>query len=81
MHVQLPAVGKQVKAGEVVCEVESVKAVAEIYSPATGKVVLSTPHLKTPPSRSTPTLTAVVIYKFANRSPRPRGCLTRPPTV
>lgn len=39
VHVELPAVGKQVKAGEVVCEVESVKAVAEIYSPANGKVV------------------------------------------
>ena len=39
VHVELPAVGKQVKAGAVVCEVESVKAVAEIYSPANGKVV------------------------------------------
>ena len=39
VHVELQAVGKQVKAGEVVCEVESVKAMAEIYSPANGKVV------------------------------------------
>src|SRR5687768_8939656 len=39
VHVELPAVGKQVNAGDVVCEVESVKAVAEIYAPATGKVV------------------------------------------
>ena len=39
VHVELPAVGKQVKAGEVVCEVESVKAVAEIYAPAAGEVV------------------------------------------
>jgi glycine cleavage system H protein len=39
VHVELPAVGKRVKAGDVVCEVESVKAVAEIYSPAGGEVV------------------------------------------
>ncbi len=39
VHVELPAVGKKVKAGDVVCEVESVKAVAEIYAPATGEVV------------------------------------------
>ncbi|MEQ1500689.1 MAG: glycine cleavage system protein GcvH [Myxococcota bacterium] len=39
VHVELPAVGKKVQAGAVVCEVESVKAVAEIYAPATGEVV------------------------------------------
>jgi glycine cleavage system H protein len=39
VHVELPAVGKQVAAGDVVCEVESVKAVAEIYAPATGRIV------------------------------------------
>ncbi|MEQ1566705.1 MAG: glycine cleavage system protein GcvH [Myxococcota bacterium] len=39
VHVELPSVGKRVKAGEVVCEVESVKAVAEIYAPAGGEVV------------------------------------------
>jgi glycine cleavage system H protein len=39
VHVELPAIGKKVKAGEVVCEVESVKAVAEIYAPAAGEVV------------------------------------------
>lgn len=38
VHVELPKVGKVVKAGGVVCEVESVKAVAEIYSPADGTV-------------------------------------------
>jgi glycine cleavage system H protein len=38
VHVELPAVGKKVEAGKVVCEVESVKAVAEIYAPASGEV-------------------------------------------
>jgi len=39
VHVELPPIGKKVRAGDVVCEVESVKAVAEIYAPATGEVV------------------------------------------
>ena len=39
VHVELPDVGKAVGAGEVVCEIESVKAVAEIYAPTAGKVI------------------------------------------
>lgn len=39
VHVELPDVGKTVRAGDVVCEVESVKAVAEIYAPCAGEVV------------------------------------------
>lgn len=39
VHIELPEVGKRVAKGDVVCEVESVKAVAEIYSPADGEVV------------------------------------------
>lgn len=39
VHVELPSVGKKVAAGDAVCEVESVKAVAEIYAPVAGEVV------------------------------------------
>ena len=39
VHVELPKVGKTVRRGGVVCEVESVKAVAEIYAPLSGTVV------------------------------------------
>ena len=39
VFVDLPAVGKVVKAGEVVCVVESVKAASDIYAPVSGKVV------------------------------------------
>ncbi|MEN0063559.1 MAG: glycine cleavage system protein GcvH [Myxococcota bacterium] len=39
VHFEPPAVGESVAAGDVVCEVESVKAVAEIYAPIAGKVV------------------------------------------
>jgi glycine cleavage system H protein len=37
--VQLPAVGKQVKAGAAVGEIESVKATSELFSAVGGKVI------------------------------------------
>lgn len=39
VFMELPRVGTQVKAGDEVGEVESVKAVSPIYSPVTGEVV------------------------------------------
>lgn len=39
VHAELPAVGDRFGAGDAVCEVESVKAVAEIYTPVAGEVV------------------------------------------
>lgn len=38
VYVELPEVGKQVKAGEVIGTIESVKAVSEIYSAVSGTV-------------------------------------------
>ena len=38
VHVELPEVGDRFSADDVACEVESVKAVAEIYSPADGEI-------------------------------------------
>lgn len=38
VYVELPAVGKEIKKGEVLGSVESVKSVSEIYSPISGKV-------------------------------------------
>ncbi len=38
VHVELPMVGRKVKKGESVAEVESVKAVSEIYSPISGLI-------------------------------------------
>lgn len=38
VYVELPAVGKNVKQGEPMGTVESVKAVSEIFGPLTGKV-------------------------------------------
>ena len=50
VFVDLPAVGKVVKAGEVVCVVESVKAASDIYAPVSGKVTATNPGLATNPA-------------------------------
>jgi glycine cleavage system H protein len=39
VYIDLPAIGKQVEAEQPFCEVESVKAVSDIYSPVDGEVV------------------------------------------
>ena len=39
VFMQLPGVGKRVKAGESIGEIESVKAVSDIYAPVSGEVV------------------------------------------
>ncbi|MGC1878814.1 MAG: glycine cleavage system protein GcvH [Rhabdochlamydiaceae bacterium] len=39
VYIELPAVGKRVKAGEEVAVLESTKAAADIYSPVSGEIV------------------------------------------
>lgn len=39
VHVELPAVGKVLAKGASAAEVESVKAVSDVYSPVSGKVI------------------------------------------
>lgn len=39
VFMELPKVGQQAKAGESICEIESVKAVSDLYSPVDGEVV------------------------------------------
>jgi glycine cleavage system H protein len=39
VFIELPKVGRQVKAEESFCEVESVKAVSDVYAPLTGEVI------------------------------------------
>jgi len=38
VFVELPKIGKEIKKGEELCIVESVKSVSEIYAPVSGKV-------------------------------------------
>ena len=39
VYVELPEEGKEVKKGDELCVVESVKSVSEIYAPVSGKIV------------------------------------------
>jgi glycine cleavage system H protein len=39
VFIELPKVGRQVKAEESFCEVESVKAVSDVYAPVSGEVI------------------------------------------
>lgn len=39
VFMELPKVGQQVKSGDSICEIESVKAVSDLYSPVDGEVI------------------------------------------
>ncbi|MBN2600291.1 MAG: glycine cleavage system protein GcvH [Candidatus Thermoplasmatota archaeon] len=39
VFVELPTVGKEIKKGDELCVVESVKSVSEVYAPVGGKIV------------------------------------------
>ena len=49
VHVELPEVGDELAAGDAGCEVESVKAVAEVYCPVGGTVVAVNEDLEDAP--------------------------------
>jgi glycine cleavage system H protein len=51
VFVELPAVGKKVKAGESFGTVESVKAVSEIFSPVSGEIVETNAALADAPEK------------------------------
>lgn len=49
VFVELPAVGRQLKAGEACAVVESVKTASDIYAPVSGEVVAINDHLANQP--------------------------------
>jgi glycine cleavage system H protein len=49
--VELPAVGSEVDAGKVIGTIESVKAVSDLYSPLTGKVLAINEDLEDAPEK------------------------------
>lgn len=49
VFVNLPEVGATVKAGEVLCDVESVKAVSDLYAPVSGKITKVNEELESSP--------------------------------
>ena len=50
VFVELPAVGRKVKAAEACAVVESVKTASDIYSPVSGEIVAMNPALADKPS-------------------------------
>ncbi|WP_299240048.1 glycine cleavage system protein GcvH [Sulfurihydrogenibium sp.] len=50
VFIELPEVGREVESGEVIATVESIKAVSEIYSPLTGKMISINEDLANEPS-------------------------------
>ena len=51
VFVNLPEEGDEAVAGEAICDVESVKAVSDVYSPATGTVTAANEELLDAPER------------------------------
>jgi len=49
VFVELPEVGKEIKKGEEMCVVESVKSVSEIYAPISGKIIKVNKELEDSP--------------------------------
>ena len=49
VYVELPEIGSEFKKGESIGVVESVKTVADVYSPATGKIIETNLTLKDSP--------------------------------
>jgi glycine cleavage system H protein len=49
VFVEVPEVGRALKAGEAAAVVESVKAASDVYSPVSGKVIASNGQLATQP--------------------------------
>jgi glycine cleavage system H protein len=49
VFVELPEVGKEIKKGEELCVVESVKSVSEIYAPVSGKIANVNKNLENSP--------------------------------
>ncbi|MFA4639780.1 glycine cleavage system protein GcvH [Pyrococcus kukulkanii] len=50
-YVELPEIGKEVNKGDVLCEIESVKAVSEVYAPVSGEVIEVNEELSDSPEK------------------------------
>ncbi|MFZ8804131.1 MAG: glycine cleavage system protein GcvH [Candidatus Calescibacterium sp.] len=50
IFVELPEIGKIVNKGDVVCTVESVKAVSDVFSPVSGEIIEVNKQLEKEPS-------------------------------
>ncbi|MCD6411030.1 MAG: glycine cleavage system protein GcvH [Thermoplasmata archaeon] len=51
VYVELPEVGKEFKKGEEMCTLESIKSVAEVYAPISGKILKVNKSLEDSPEK------------------------------
>lgn len=63
-YVQLPEVGSEFKKGDILCEIESVKAASEVFAPLSGKVIEVNKDLETSP-------------EMVNTSPQKEGWIAK----
>src|SRR5215207_5940378 len=70
VFVELPDVGRAVSQGEAAGTIESVKAVSELYSPASGKVVAVNADLSTKPELVNKDPHGTWLYDIELSSPR-----------
>ena len=82
VFIELPKVGRQVAANESFCEVESVKAVSDVYAPVAGEVIAVNTALADDwiPSAKTPTTPAGSPKSKSPTNPISAPCLTTPRT-
>ncbi len=79
VFVELPAVGRKVKAGEACAVVESVKTASDIYSPASGEVVEINPEVTNNPALvNTAPYAAGWFFKIKLSTPTELGALLAP---
>jgi len=72
VHIELPEPGRAVKAGQPFGEVESVKAVSDLYSPVDGEVVEANSALTTPDPKS-----GIVNFDILSQDPYNAGWLVK----
>jgi glycine cleavage system H protein len=70
VFVELPAVGREVKAGETIAVVESVKAASDIFAPVSGTIVAINDRLSAEPGLiNTDPFTEGWLFKIAASDP------------
>lgn len=79
VFVELPAVGRKVKAGEACAVVESVKTASDIYSPVSGEVVEINPEVTNNPALvNTAPYATGWFFKIKASAPTELGALLAP---
>ena len=51
VFVELPEIGKELKKGDVLCTVESVKSASDVYAPVSGKIIEVNTELDSQPEK------------------------------